>query len=98
MKSLTIFYCLAVFAIAPVRAQQYIGIDMYMPAQSAFDGFQAANNGQLVGSSGDPAAGIHAWLWTGPGGAGVDLHPTNLGDVFLSAINATSGAQQVGHR
>lgn len=96
MKRILPFVYVVMLATSLSNAQNYVGIDMYMMAPSPWpetEGYTTATSGQVVGS-----AGGHAWLWTEPNGVGVDLHPTNLGNVFRSFINHATGTQQVGHR
>ena len=87
---------------AEQSAATYTPLDLYTltapsPGALASDYPQCCVGGQVVGvAPGVPGLSGYATMWTNSG-TPVNLHPTTLGNFIESAVNGTSGAQQVGY-
>jgi hypothetical protein len=96
---------IALTAHSARAAPIYKGIDLYpLMAPSGFSSAgppspfpQVASAGRVVGDGTYIATGLHhAFLWSSPSGAAVDLSPTNLSGFDTSSALGTDGVQEVG--
>jgi hypothetical protein len=79
----------------------YTPIDLYTLTapfpEIAVSGYpQSCFGAQAAGGAGTPSGNGYAFVWSSSG-VPTDLHPTALADFLVSAVNGTSGTQQVGY-